>query len=187
MIKKRITKFYSCNWKTLSCILVVIFFALSPSCKKDQTINIIPSITFDSIIPNPAIKYVDTIRIVISYKDGDGDLGIDSADIKNLFVTDNRNNVVSQFRIPQLAPTGSNIAIEGNFDIILPPQVFINDNDSTETTTYSIYVVDRAGHNSNTINTAPLLIKNWKPVLIQRFGKNGIQIDENHKFFSGQY
>ena len=118
-----------------------------------------PSISFDSISPNPAIKYRDTILIVISYTDGDGDLGIDSADVKNLFVTDSRNNVVSEFRIPQLAPTGATIAIQGNLDVVLPPQIFINDNDSTETVSYSLYIVDRAGHKSNTITTKSLVIK----------------------------
>ena len=142
----------------LVCAGLLVFSILMPSCKKEQPISDIPVITFDSISPNPAIKYQDTILIVISYKDGDGDLGIDSADVKNLFVTDSRNNVVSQFRIPQLVPTGSTIAIQGNLHVVLPPQLFTNDSDTTETATYSIYVVDRAGHKSNTVNTTPLKI-----------------------------
>jgi hypothetical protein len=128
------------------------------SCKKEQPISVIPAIKFVSMAPNPAKKYQDTVTIVISYIDGDGDLGIDSPDAKNLYVTDSRNNVVSQFRIHQLAPTGSNIAIEGNLDVVLPPQGFVNDSDATETATFSIYVVDRAGHQSNTVQTAPLVI-----------------------------
>ena len=149
------------NRKTVALITgisLLILSILMPSCKKDPGISNVPVITFDSISPNPAIKYQDTILIVISYKDGDGDLGIDSADIKNLFVTDSRNNVVSQFRIPQLAPTGSTIAIQGNLHVVLPPQLFTNDNDTTETATYSIYILDRAGHKSNTVNSTPLKI-----------------------------
>ena len=144
--------------KVAALVLLLALMAFIPSCKKDSGISVVPSITFDSISPNPAIKYQDSILIVISYVDGDGDLGIDSADVKNLFITDSRNGVVSQFRIPQLAPTGANIAIEGNLDIVLPPQLFTNDNDTTETATYSIYVVDRAGHKSNTVTTKPLVI-----------------------------
>lgn len=142
-------------------ILIAVAFVclLAPACKKDSSISGIPAITFDSIGPNPATRYQDTIRIVISYKDGDGDLGQDSTDAKNLFVTDSRNNVTSQFRIPQLAPTGTNIAIEGNLALVLPPQFFINDNDSTETVTYALYVIDRAGHQSNTVTTTPIVIK----------------------------
>lgn len=145
--------------KLFACAVIVALISALPSCKKDTGISPVPSISFDSISPNPAIKYRDTILIVISYTDGDGDLGIDSADVKNLFVTDSRNNVVSEFRIPQLAPTGATIAIQGNLDVVLPPQIFINDNDSTETVSYSLYIVDRAGHKSNTITTKSLVIK----------------------------
>lgn len=140
-------------------IMVAVLWVLLPSCKKEAAISTTPAITFDSLSPNPATRYLDTIRMVISYKDGDGDLGQDSTDAKNLFVTDSRNNVVSQFRIPQLAPTGSNIAIEGNINVVLPPQFFVNDSDVTETVLYSIYVVDRAGHQSNTVTSPSLLIK----------------------------
>ncbi|MDB5282070.1 MAG: hypothetical protein JWO06_1145 [Bacteroidota bacterium] len=128
------------------------------SCKKDKTSSATPTISFVSIAPNPAIKYLDSVKIVISYTDGDGDLGIDSPDAKNLFVTDNRNNVTSGFRIKQLAPSGSNIIIEGNLDIILSPQGFTDDNDATEIATYSIYVVDRAGNKSNVVKATPLVI-----------------------------
>jgi hypothetical protein len=149
------------NRITLNVAVVAVMFvfaALIPSCKKEQPISNVPSITFNSISPNPAIKYVDTITIVISYTDGDGDLGVDSPDVKNMFVTDSRNNVTSSFRIRQLAPSGSNIAIEGKLDIVLPAQIFVNDNDTTETATFSVYVVDRAGHKSNMVQTTPLVI-----------------------------
>jgi len=139
------------------CIAVCIVFALIPSCKK-ETDSDTPAITFDSIMPNPCIAYLDTIRIVISYKDGDGDLGQNSTTTKNMFVTDSRDSVVSQFTIPQLAPNGYNGAIQGNLNILLTPPYFINSNDTTETATYSIYVTDRAGHVSNTVTTTPLVI-----------------------------
>ena len=153
--------------KYFQLVVCAAFLFMAASCTKTetktgqtaQTISATPSITFDSISPIVAIKYQDTIRIVISYKDGDGDLGQDSTDSKNLFVTDSRNNVTSQFRIPQLAPTGANIAIEGNLDIVLPAQIFTNDNDSVETASYSIYIMDRAGHHSDTVTTTPITIK----------------------------
>lgn len=141
-------------WLNLIATLLVY-----TGCKKDKPVSNAPSITYVSIAPNPAVKYQDTVKIVISYTDADGDLGVDSPDAKNLFVTDSRNNVTSQFRIQQLAPTNANINIEGNLDVILSPQGFTNDGDSTETATYSIYVVDRAGNKSNTVQTDALLIK----------------------------
>jgi len=144
--------------KTACALALPAILLIYSSCKKDTPISNTPTIKFVSIAPNPAQKYVDTVKIVISYTDGDGDLGVDSPDVKNLYVTDSRNNVTSQFRIPQLAPTGSNIAIQGNLDIVLSPQGFVDDSHTTETATYSIYLTDRAGNKSNTVQTSALTI-----------------------------
>lgn len=137
--------------------VTILLFVFS-GCKKEEAISDIPSIEFVSITPNPAIKYQDEIKITIRYKDGDGDLGENAADIKNLFVTDSRNNVTYEFRIPQLAPDGSNIIIQGNLPINLPTQGFIDDSHTTESTVYSIYLKDRAGNQSNTVQTTTLTI-----------------------------
>lgn len=129
-------------------------------CKKDELpVSNTPSIKFVSISPNPAVKYQDEIEVKIEYTDGDGDLGENTPDVKNLFVTDKRNNVTSEFRINQLAPTGSTIIIKGSLIINLTPQGFIDDNNTSETTTFSIYVKDRAGNQSNTIETSTLTIQ----------------------------
>ena len=131
---------------------------LTPACKKEQSISSTPAITFDSILPNPATQNHDTLRIVITYKDGDGDLGQDSTTTKNLFITDSRTDSVTGLTIPQLLPGNATTAIEGNMTIILPPPYLINSSDSSETAIYSVYVVDRAGHQSNTVKTTPLVI-----------------------------
>lgn len=143
------------NLRILLAFAIVVLFA---GCKKEEPISAIPSIKFISISPNPAVKYQDEVTITIEYTDGDGDLGENTADMKNLFVTDSRNNVTSEFRIPQLAPTNSNIIIKGNLNINLPPQGFVDDSNSSETVTYSIYVKDRAGNASNTIQTGVLTV-----------------------------
>lgn len=140
--------------------LVLLFIQISfPRCKKVVTISNTPSITFISVAPNPAVKYVDAIKIEFGYTDGDGDLGENTSDVKNLFITDSRNGVVYEKRIPQLAPDSSKIIIKGNYIVDLSPQGFVNDNDIFETTTFSIYVKDRAGNQSNTIETSLLTVK----------------------------
>ena len=138
-------------------IQMVIIFTL-PGCKKEAPISEVPSITFVSISPNPAVRYQDEVMITIEYTDGNGDLGENTPDIKNLFVTDNRNNVTSEFRISQLAPTGVSIIIQGKLNIKLPPQGFVDDNKTTETAVYSIYLKDRVGNLSNTVQTTALVI-----------------------------
>jgi hypothetical protein len=139
-------------------IIICCSLLFIASCKKDEGVSDTPSIEFISISPNPAIKYQDEITISIKYKDGNGDLGENTPDVKNLFVTDKRNNVTFQFRVPQLSPDNSDIIIQGELDIKLSPQGFVDDAHTTESATYEIYIVDRAGNQSNKIETTALTI-----------------------------
>jgi hypothetical protein len=142
-------------------LYVVSFFVLLivlSGCKKEEVISHVPSIKFVSISPNPAIRYNDVIKLVIEYTDGDGDLGENKPDVKNAFITDNRNNVVTTFRINQLAPSEANIIIKGTLTFNLSPQGFVDDNSISESTSYKIYVVDRAGNKSNEVTSSTLVI-----------------------------
>lgn len=139
----------------IGLLMVAVLFT---GCKKEEAISKVPQIKFVSITPGTAQKYVDEVQVTIEYTDGDGDLGENTADVKNLFCTDSRNNVTYQFRINQLAPDNSNIIIKGQLTFTLSPQGFVDDNNTTETATYSIYVKDRAGNQSNTVQTSALTI-----------------------------
>lgn len=136
---------------------VAAMLLINSSCKKEETISATPTISFVSISPNPAIKNTDEIDILIEYTDGDGDLGENTSDKKNVFVTDERNNVTYEFRISQLSPT-TGIIIKGKLNIHLPAQGFIDDTHTSETATYKIYVLDRAGNKSNELKTSALTI-----------------------------
>ena len=118
----------------------------------------IPVIDFESISPSTAQEYTDDIIITISYTDGDGDLGENNPDIKNLFVEDNRNGIEYQFRIPELTPSGNSITIEGHFNITING-TGITDESSSQKVDYSIYVKDRAGNKSNIITTSEITIQ----------------------------
>ena len=128
------------------------------SCEKDEVLSDVPSIEFKSIAPATAQEYIDDIIISISYSDANGDLGENNSDIHNLFVEDNRNNIVYHFRIPELTPTGSDIAIQGNFNITINGSG-ITDGSSNQKLNYAVYVKDRAGNNSNTITTSSITIQ----------------------------
>ena len=128
------------------------------SCKKEQVISDTPIIEFKSISPATVQEYSDDIIITISYSDGDGDLGENNPDIHNLFVEDNRNGIVYQFRIPHLAPDNNSIAIEGDFNITINGSG-ITDESSIQQVNYAIYVTDRAGNKSNTITTSTITIQ----------------------------
>lgn len=127
------------------------------SCKKEQVISDTPIIEFKSISPATVQEYSDDIIITISYSDGNGDLGENNPDIHNLFVEDNRNGIVYQFRIPHLAPDNNSIAIEGDFNITINGSG-ITDESSSQQLNYAIYVTDRAGNKSNTITTSNITI-----------------------------
>ena len=135
-------------------LIALLLFA----CKKDDALSVVPTIEFQSISPLTAQEYIDDIIITISYADEDGDLGENSADINNLFVEDSRNGITYHYRIPQLAPNGNNIAIEGNFNIIINGSGITNDSTSQQVN-YNIWVKDRAGHSSDTITTSSIVIQ----------------------------
>ncbi len=118
----------------------------------------IPVIDFISISPSTAQEYTDDIIIIISYADGDGDLGENNPNIDNLFVEDNRNGIAYKYRIPELTPNGSTIAIEGKFNIKING-TGITDGTASQKVNYDIYVKDRAENKSNTITTASITIQ----------------------------
>ena len=138
-------------------LFVILFFA---SCKKDTLItDDAPTIEFVSITPGSVVEYQDSITITISYKDANGDLGENDASVKNLFITDSRNNVTYQYRIKQLSPDNSDISIQGNLNVVLANTAIIDAADSTETFHYSIYVRDRADNDSNTVTTSNIEVE----------------------------
>ena len=115
-------------------------------------------IEFKSISPTIVQEYSDDIIIAISYSDGNGDLGENNPDIHNLFVEDNRNGIVYQFRIPHLAPDNNSISIDGDFKITINGSG-ITDESSNQQVNYAIYVTDRAGNESNIITTSTITIQ----------------------------
>ena len=137
--------------KTLLGVLILLAVGFS-GCEKDDNdpTNPIPFIEFMSVSPTTVQEYTDSLVFTISYEDGDGDLGENNADAKNLFVTDTRNQVSYGFRIQQLAPTGANIPIQGNLKVTLDRVAILNGS-ATELVTFELYVVDRAGNKSNTV------------------------------------
>jgi len=134
--------------------LLVFFFA---GCKKDDVeFAIEPSIEFISIQPG-SIQQYEKVIVTIKYEDGDGDLGENKDGVKNCFVTDNRIGITYEYRIQQLAPDNASIPITGNLNIDLGAQL-LTDSVSQQSASYSIYVVDRAGHRSNSVTTTAVVI-----------------------------
>ena len=147
--------------KSFPVILFVscgIFFSLS--CKKDttETFSDTPSITLDGVSPQQVKAYQDSLVFTVSYTDGNGDLGENDPDVSNLFLTDNRINVTHAFRIPQLAPDGADIPIEGTLSVVLKGIILTDTTQAQETVNFSVYVKDRAGNSSNTVSSGNVTV-----------------------------
>ena len=127
------------------------------ACDKFTAISEIPEISFESVVPNVVTEYQDSLYFTISYRDGDGDLGQNNTDENNLFVQDSRNGVTYGFRIRQLAPDNATIAIQGNLNVTLANTAIINGGTS-ESVNYTIWVVDRAGNESNRVNSSTVTV-----------------------------
>ena len=117
--------------------------------------------------------FQDTIRITFSFTDGDGDLGRteDSQDL-DIFLTDLRSNSPAEnYRIPQVPPLGASNGIRGEITFnlfqtccVYPQGVPIPctpnaENFPQDTVAYEIFIVDRAGNESNRIRTEDIFIQ----------------------------
>ncbi len=141
-------------------LLLLLFtataFGLS-SCNETTEISEVPEISFVSVVPNVVTEYQDSLVFTISYLDGDGDLGQNNTDNDNLYIQDSRNQVAYGFRIQQLAPDNANISIQGNLNVTLPNTAIVNGN-ASESVTYTIWVVDRAGNESNRVSSSTVTV-----------------------------
>ncbi|MFT6210382.1 MAG: hypothetical protein ACJAYA_000915 [Bacteroidia bacterium] len=141
--------------KTLWIVLGMMG-ALS-ACTKLTEISEVPEIAFQSVVPNVVTEYQDSLYFTVSYRDGNGDLGENNTDNNNLFIEDSRNQVTYGFRIQQLAPNNADIAIQGNLNVTLPNTAIINGG-ASESVSYSIWVVDRAGNESNRVSSSTVTV-----------------------------
>ena len=142
-------------YRSVALLLVVLIFS---SCKKDEDgLSVVPQLTFESISPTSIEEFGGPITFRISYQDGDGDLGENNPNVKNLFLQDQRNGITYEYRIQELAPQGTDIAIIGTIDIVLNT-TSITDGSNEQEVTFDIYAIDRAGNSSNTITSSPLTI-----------------------------
>lgn len=129
---------------------VIFSVMLFSSCEKDAPVySQTPAIELLSVSPS-SVTENQTITFSIKYTDGDGDLGQDKENVYNLFLTDTRVNVTYQYRIKQLAPDNSTIAITGTLNVKLNGTA-ITDGSLSQDVIYTLYVVDRAGHQSNVV------------------------------------
>lgn len=141
--------------KRIALIFSSLF--LFSACTSELDLNSTPNLTLKKVGPSTVVALQDSIRFEVNYEDGDGDLGENEPDVKNLFVLDNRIDLEYSYRIKELVPGGGEVPIKGTLVFTLPNTI-ITDGSASQTVTYSIWVVDRAGHKSNTISAGPITV-----------------------------
>jgi hypothetical protein len=140
----------------------IAFLALlsASGCTKEtvsSTGNPVPRIAFVKIDPTDVKEFSDSLKITISYEDGDGDIGFENADINSLEIHDERLSKPDYYYVPPMAPLDAKINIKGNLTMKLK-NVFLLGSGNTEVTSFTIKLKDRAGNVSNPVITPEITI-----------------------------
>lgn len=141
--------------------LVVIGFVM---CIRPPDYPIIPKIEFVRMSKNTMKQgntSSDSLRLTLSFEDGDGDIG--SNDSLNVFLTDTRQSGATPeaFRMPLVPEQGAKNGISGEISLLVYttcclPTCEPSLNKPVDSLFYDVYIKDRAGNKSNVLRT-PLI------------------------------
>lgn len=158
----------------LSAIFIVVFAGLSlQNCVQPPDYVDAPVIEMKSISKNimkQGKSGEDSVLVVLTYTDGDGDLG-SSSDEPDVFIKDGRDDFLKyQYRLPYVEPQGTGNGISGEISLLIPTSccTFVDANGfvysceivpvAFDTLTYLISIKDRAGNISNEVETPPITL-----------------------------
>ena len=140
-------------------IAFIVSAVLLAGCKKEEVMPSAPEIAFVSMSTQSVHEFDERVTVRFSYKDGDGDLGQEDPDNYTLWVKDARLDGTDGYHIPPLAPEDAEVPIQGELDVELNA-LFLLGNSGQEETSYTVYIVDRAGNRSNEFTTGMIIITN---------------------------
>ena len=135
------------SWLLLGLLLLA-------SCTKDEVPKLptTPEIALISISSDTIVQYEDVLNLRIGYKDGNGDIGFENPEEYALYVRDIRLENFDGFYVGPLAPPEANVPIQGELNIEFP-SLFLFGNGDEELTKFQIKLFDRAGNESNLLET----------------------------------
>ena len=144
-----------------TCLLLLLssslFFFVSCETEEVTELSNIPEIELISMSRDTIIEFEQFLDVVISYKDGDGDIGFEQSNQNALFVRDIRLDEFDGFYIGPVLPPDVFAPVVGTFSIDFP-DLFVFGNAQSEVTQFEIKLVDRANNESNIILTPEVLI-----------------------------
>ncbi len=167
---------------TKAGVLLVLFASVFSSCMEKKSYPDVPVLEFSGFTKIVHPDGYDTAGILLlSYTDGDGDLGLLSGDTTtyNFFVDYYRmengvlkpgtryNYLTGQFdtitfnnRFGQLAPDDYTGWIKGEIEDTIQPLFDPRSDKPQDTVQFRVHMIDRAGHRSDTVVTPLIVVDN---------------------------
>lgn len=156
-------------------LATTIFSCLQPPDYPDEPVIEFIGFNKDIIAQGSSEANKDVLTISLSYTDGDGDLSNEKGEF-DIFLEDTRDEVlVPPFRLPVIPEQGTGNGISGEIYLNMDNTplglccIFDDKNRQdactpsieypTDTLTFTIFIVDRAGHVSNKVETTPLILE----------------------------
>lgn len=150
-------------------LIFILGITILVSCVRKPDFPIEPQLTFVGMNDNVMVQNsfnTDSLIVTFSFTDGDGDIGSDTS---NIFVVDTRDQFkAASFFVDDLPEEGASRGIEGEISLTIYTTCCIFPDGTppcqaslqypTDTLQYEIYMVDRAGNESNRIRTNPIII-----------------------------
>ena len=158
---------FNMGWKWNISVSVLAGLLLAAACKKDDndkngSFSTTPEIALVSASPLEVIEFQDSVIVIISFRDGDGDLGRQNPDNESLYIMDSRMENPERYHLPPIIPDDAKLKTQGTIRIFVPT-LFLTGSGNQEPTVLSIKVQDQAGHWSNEIQTPQILVKRKEP------------------------
>lgn len=144
----------------MKSVLLLFIVVLIGSCKKPPQLPPEPKI-LDVGFDKMQITAGEELVVGIDFEDGDGDLGEeDTSSASNAYLIDSRYGFTYPYKIPVLNTSGVPQAISGTVWIKHPMSCDpVPPNRTLDTVSFEVYVVDRAGNESNHFQTEEVIIE----------------------------
>ena len=128
------------------------------ACKKENEQSEVPSIALESISKTEVVQFKDSIIILLTFIDGDGDLGRQHPDDNSLYIKDERLTNAERYHLPPLLDESKDGETSQGSIRVFVPSLFLLGNGGDEVTRLSIKVQDQAGNWSDEVVTPTITI-----------------------------
>lgn len=160
--------------KSLIYSLCALALIILSACSEPPAYPDEPIIEFVSLskmsMQQSFVSTFDSILVTLSFTDGDGDIGSELGDSSSsvLYIDKRQDELQPPRVIPTVGDVGVGKGISGEIFVILPTSCCINvaanttcerSPGTTDEVVYEMWVVDRAGNESNRIDLPPITLR----------------------------